>query len=750
MSRVLVVLAAVLTFLPACKPPPLREPLKPIEPVDAFRRSGGSCTAARPQPEPDLMGWDATSRANLTRLRRKGVVAVRYEASGCDVNLELLSNCIASGTYEFAPYSANEHKVAHDENELRAALPLGANSLAAKLKGGLALRTDYMLAGTYSIAPGSYVTETDLKGPDCARATHVVSAVFVGGFALAAGQSRSLDADASLFGVGVGAASHAALENVYDEGNAAACKQAQSEGKESERCAVPLRVGLLAIKRSGDAPPAEGRTVALPTLTAVPPVPLETGGVALDADADVLVAYDAALEADKTGTRDAARAASAWKAVAAGRGPNPYVVLATERAQRWAEYAAKMKARQAQHAVDTERLRKILPLGSLSLEQKERVLRDYVRLYGRLAAVDLAKLVKPEKAGAAIADRLAIPMGTFPSTKSGLSWENGNVLEVYGLTGQPARAKAAECESGDDAACTHMARAYLAGLVSKATGSDLAWKDVEQDHGRAALEMYQRACDRGAKEACMSSLRWLSASGTADEKAGATKELEANLTRACDLGLTDAASARKAIFACLELEKLYRTPAMRDRTKEAEASEKGWRAHLLLCERGDDDDCTMVAYGASAPKALKERASRVKEERREKRCHDGDDSICLRIVESYGDDQDDEGARKFYAKGLEIARKGCAAGDLGECNMEGMLHAAAKQPRKALAIFTGICNAPSKSDEEKSVRADACELAAVALVNGGPGLPVNKAAAVPFLKRACVLAGESPCERRPE
>ncbi|MBK6461049.1 MAG: SUMF1/EgtB/PvdO family nonheme iron enzyme [Myxococcales bacterium] len=54
---------------------------------------GVRCEAVRAQEAPDLMAWDPASRANLGRLRQRGVVAVRYESRGCDVKLELLPNC---------------------------------------------------------------------------------------------------------------------------------------------------------------------------------------------------------------------------------------------------------------------------------------------------------------------------------------------------------------------------------------------------------------------------------------------------------------------------------------------------------------------------------------------------------------------------------------------------------------------------------------------------------------------------------
>ena len=175
---------------------------------EAFK--GVQCSAVRPQTEPDLMAWDPGSRSNLNRLRRQGVVAVRYEAKGCNVELELLSNCIGTtGKYDYSAYSANEHKVAHNANELFAQLPVGAARLSGLVRGSRALRTDYMMAGQYALPAGTEFKTTDLRGSDCNRATHVVSAVYVGAFAMGAGESSVMEGSATLLGAGGGARSSA-------------------------------------------------------------------------------------------------------------------------------------------------------------------------------------------------------------------------------------------------------------------------------------------------------------------------------------------------------------------------------------------------------------------------------------------------------------------------------------------------------------------------------------------------------------
>ena len=159
------------------------------------------------------MAWDATSRAALAAVRRQGVAVVHYEAHGCDLQLELLSGCMAKGKYAFVPYWESKSKIANNATDLYASLPVGAAGLAGKLQGNRSLRTDYMLAGLVQTAIGSNFQVDDLVG-DCARATHLVTRIYLGGFAMASGESLPIQASASLFSASVGARSDASMQQI--------------------------------------------------------------------------------------------------------------------------------------------------------------------------------------------------------------------------------------------------------------------------------------------------------------------------------------------------------------------------------------------------------------------------------------------------------------------------------------------------------------------------------------------------------
>ena len=225
--------------------------LEPETEEEAFRTD--ACDALKVQEAPDLMAWNASARANLSRLSKQGIVPVHYSKQGCNIELELLPNCKVRGNkrYKFAPYARSETKVAKSKAELYAKLPLGAVGLEGKVGGNRSLRTDYMMVGTLSL-PGGYEFNAQrlTKSDDCDRATHVITTIYVGGFAMASGASQDIEAGASVFGVEAGAKSSEQRERLASEGNAAACKDAlqSKEGEEAAMCNVPLRVNLMSIQ----------------------------------------------------------------------------------------------------------------------------------------------------------------------------------------------------------------------------------------------------------------------------------------------------------------------------------------------------------------------------------------------------------------------------------------------------------------------------------------------------------------------
>lgn len=243
-SALFVALGIVAVTSVGCGPP-----AEPVAPAPQARLAnpawGNACTAK--DDEADLMGWDAGSRANVALMRHQGVLAVRFATDGCKVSLQLIPNCIGDGQYSFAAYPATEKRIAHDQTELGAKLPLFSLDVGGKLTTGRALRTDFDLAGMAALPVGKPFSRRDLHGQGCDRATHVVSRVYLGGFAIMVGESRSIEATASVFGAGVQARNVRDAEQLATEGDAEACKAAQRSGTESPTCSVPLRLALMPI-----------------------------------------------------------------------------------------------------------------------------------------------------------------------------------------------------------------------------------------------------------------------------------------------------------------------------------------------------------------------------------------------------------------------------------------------------------------------------------------------------------------------
>ncbi len=212
--------------------------------------SRARCSSVRKPSEPDTFTLDPSTRAKLTRLRAIGAVAVRYEGEGCDAELHVLPSCVAPAQkYAFTAYPATARKIARDDAELAATMPLGAATLSGWVNGTRGVRTDYVLSGQYALPPDAVPRPQDLLGPDCARATHVVAAVYVGAFATVAGDTNILEHRATVLDLGSTAPE---LQLLAAEGSPDACKASQADGKPDPRCSVPLRVALVPLE---SAPP---------------------------------------------------------------------------------------------------------------------------------------------------------------------------------------------------------------------------------------------------------------------------------------------------------------------------------------------------------------------------------------------------------------------------------------------------------------------------------------------------------------
>src|SRR4051794_7686002 len=195
----------------------------------------------------------------------------------------------------------------------------------------------------------------------------------------------------------------------------------------------------------------------------------------LDADASVVVAWDRARRIEARGREEPDEAAAAWRQLAAMRGANPFKETAETRAAQWQAFADGKRAAQAQLARDAERLRKLLPLASVTDAAKIELLVRFATAYGF--------------------DKMSPFVALLPSV------ELRQIAEL-----------SLDCAVKEAHACVQLARdADAAGDVT------------------LALDYLGRACEAGAAEACdEAGARWLQ--GDARDPAKAIVALQ----RGCD------------------------------------------------------------------------------------------------------------------------------------------------------------------------------------------------------------------------
>lgn len=251
------------------------------------------------------------------------------------------------------------------------------------------------------------------------------------------------------------------------------------------RLASDLFEPLRPKKKDGGQQPgiSVSRAVVLPE---VPALQEKQGSVfaGMDVEPDLLVARDTALRADKQGKERPEEAASAWKALAAIPGKNPFLVESAAREKQWTAYAEKKRAFELQLAKDTERLQKVLPLSSIEDAVKTELLVRYAQLYGMEKALGF------------------IPLIESPATKehavAAVACEGKDAVKCLEAAEMAEKAKnptrAAQyferaCDAGSAVACEKLGAVYLGG------------EGVERDMTRA-ISMLDRACDARRAFAC--------------------------------------------------------------------------------------------------------------------------------------------------------------------------------------------------------------------------------------------------------
>ena len=198
----------------------------------------GRCRVAASQQSPLVTEWPASEKANLENLSHAGAVAVAY--SGC--SMRLLPDCHVRGGYRWMRTTpATDSLEINDTDELYAKLPLGAASLEGELKRTGKLTVKTVVAGQLQL-DGAGVNDVPGDGA-CAQATHIMTALSIGAFALTAdgGRTRELGASVSLGEAKIQSDRGASL--LRSAGDFDSCNSSTSETPNGN-CASPVQVFL--------------------------------------------------------------------------------------------------------------------------------------------------------------------------------------------------------------------------------------------------------------------------------------------------------------------------------------------------------------------------------------------------------------------------------------------------------------------------------------------------------------------------
>jgi len=196
------------------------------------------CRVAASQSSPLVTEWPASEKANLEVLLRNGTVAVAY--AGC--SMRLLPECRINGEYHWQrTTAATDSLEINDSDELFAKLPLGAASLEAELKRSGKLSVKTTVSGQLRLANAS-IAEVPREGP-CAQATHIVSGLSLGAFALTAGGQKDTKLGAEISVVGTGAKTERSADLLRSAGDFDSCGQSTNESPHVN-CASPIQAFL--------------------------------------------------------------------------------------------------------------------------------------------------------------------------------------------------------------------------------------------------------------------------------------------------------------------------------------------------------------------------------------------------------------------------------------------------------------------------------------------------------------------------
>lgn len=201
------------------------------------------CREAARRESPLVTEWSAAEKAALQAALGTGGVAVEY--TGC--SMRPIPGCQVRGSYRWMRTTPSTDTLdIRSEDELFAKLPLGAFRLESELaqSGRLEVRTT--VSGQLMLEGASVADVPDYG--ECARVTHLVSAVSLGAFQLSSGGALSAGASAGAAGVGLGGGTESSETVLREAGDPATCSLATDEQPDIG-CSSPIQAFLVPLPR---------------------------------------------------------------------------------------------------------------------------------------------------------------------------------------------------------------------------------------------------------------------------------------------------------------------------------------------------------------------------------------------------------------------------------------------------------------------------------------------------------------------
>jgi hypothetical protein len=202
------------------------------------------CTVSASHDQPLVTEWPASYKARLEAMLQNGAVAVEY--SGCE--LRIVDRCKIGGTYAWHRTTLSTDTTdIRDEDELFAKLPLGAATLEGELKTSGSLHVQTTVAGQMQLV--GKAADDATSGAECARATHLVTALSVGAFKLVAGGGVAAKAGADVGLATAKVGTNQTKSILRAAGDPTTCDKATKVEPHVD-CRSPIQIFLTPIHRS--------------------------------------------------------------------------------------------------------------------------------------------------------------------------------------------------------------------------------------------------------------------------------------------------------------------------------------------------------------------------------------------------------------------------------------------------------------------------------------------------------------------